>query len=143
MLKIAYQLGVQAAFDEAGLGNMTKEASKAGLLRRGLNWAKGHKTLIGGGLGLGALGTGLALYPREEEQSALSRMGDTAKSLLGNQQLMGGLTQALAGGMGGGGLGLTAGDESGTFPPSPDYGQGAYPAQGMPQGMSPEYSEYM
>lgn len=134
MLKVAYQLGVQAAFDEVNVDALVKEAGKEGLLRRAWQGLKGlspaKKTMIGAGTGLAGLGAGLALYPREEEQSTLSRVGDTAKSLLGNPQLMGGLTQMLARGAGGGAMGLTPGDESGTFPPPPE---GTYPASaGVP-----------
>lgn len=144
MLKIAYQLGMQAAFDEVDVNNLVKEANKAGLLRRawtGLkNLSPAKKTLLGTGVGLAGLGTGLALWPREEEQSALSRVGSTARDLLGNPQVMSGLTQALAGAGGGGSMGLTPGDVQ-SFPPSPDLGsQAGYQA---PQGMPAEYAEYM
>lgn len=141
MLKIAYQLGVKAAFDEVDIEALTKEAAKAGLLGRawkGLKgMSRGKQTALGVGTGLAGLGTAAALYPREEEQSALSRVGDTARGLLGNRELMMGLTQSLGGGFGGGGggMGLTPGDME-SFPPDP---QAAY-AQ---QQMSPQYGEYM
>ena len=143
MLKIAYQLGTQAAFDEVNIDSLVKEATKQGILRRawqGLkNLSPAKKTLLGTGVGLAGLGTGLALWPREEEQSALSRAGDAAKSLLGNQQLMSGLAQSLAGPGGGGALGLTAGDAQ-SFPPAPDLGAQNYQS---PQGVPAEYAEYM
>lgn len=146
MLKIAYQLGVQAAFDEVDVNDLVKQANKAGLLRRAWTGLKSlspaKKTLLGTGLGLGALGTGLALWPRAEEPSALSRIGSTAKDLLGNQQLMLGLTQSLAGGGGGAGMGLTPGDME-TFPPAPETG-GSYPAtQAMPAQYADQYNGYM
>lgn len=130
MLKLAYQLGVQAAFEEAGL---TKEAQgKAGLLGRA--WQAATKTpvrkaLLGGGaLGLGGLGTALALRG-EEKPSALQRVGDVARGLTSPEVMMG-LTSALAQSQGLGGLGLTPG--AGTFPP-PSYEQPASNEQMYPE----------
>jgi len=151
MLKVAYQLGVQAAFEEAGLSDMNKEAAggKAGFLSRawtGLkNMSPAKKALLGGGVGLAGLGAGLAAYPREDDPSVLQRVGDTAKGLLGNQELMTGLTQSLSGMGGGGGFGLTPGDGGmASFPPSPegipeaDYYPGA---QQYGTQYPPQYSE--
>lgn len=120
MLKIAYQLGVQKAYDEAGLSN-EKTAGIGSLARRA--WGGATKTplrkaLLGGGLGAGALGTGAALMAGEDEPSALQRAGSAAKDILGNKELMLGLTQSLSG-AGGGGMGLTAGDAFRSFPPDP------------------------
>lgn len=117
MLKLAYQIGVQIALEEAGL---TKEAAgKAGLLRRAwqaMTKTPGRKALTAGGaLGLGGLGAGLALSGKEEP-STLQRVGDVARGLATPEVMMG-LTSALAQSQGlGGGLGLTGGQQ---FPPAP------------------------
>lgn len=139
MLKIAYQLGVQAALEESGL---TKEAQgKSGLLRRA--WQAMTKTptrkalTAGGALGAGGLGTALALSG-EEEPSTLQRVGDVAKGLT-SPEMMIGLTSALAQSPGlQGALGLTP--QAGAFPPEP----ATQATQAMPAGQAlfPEEQYY-
>jgi len=97
MLKYAFQLGMEIAFRETGL---TKEAQgKAGLLRSA--WRAATKTplrkalLAGTGLGLGGLGTALALSRRKKEPSMLQRVGEAARGLT-SPDVMLGLTTALA-----------------------------------------------
>jgi len=140
MLKIAFQLGVQQALADHDVDRLTKEASKAGLARRALDFAKANKGLTAGvGLaGAGALGAGGYFggkhLLKEDEPGFLESAGDLAQGLTSDPQLMQSLLGAAmgGGGMGGGmpqgAMGLSAGGGGG-FPPSPSYGaqMGAMP----------------
>lgn len=147
MLKYAYAMGVQAAYDEAGVKTAAPMGPPIGGLRRlwraGVATPKGRALMGAGALGLGAAGTAgaVAATRPEEPEGWASQLGSTLRGILQSPQLAQGLS-ALSGSAGTGAFGATP---QGMYEPRFHAGyanpEGFMPGQ-QPGQSGPYYSQY-